>query len=103
MDSYLGGEKFAGEEAVWIKDTPIWAMNYYGQVLAPGFEGDFLKDALLNVSAEMPYRGPSEYTKGELKYKCLVTGDFEYFKGDEVIYKTDNKVYECRFHGGIIK
>lgn len=103
IDSYLGGEKFAGEEAVWIKDNPVWAMNYYGRVLAAGFEGDFLKEALLNVPAEMPYRGPAEYTKNDLKYKCSVTGNFEYFKGYEAIYNEDHKVYECRFHGGIIK
>ncbi|PUU90465.1 MAG: XRE family transcriptional regulator [Halanaerobium sp.] len=103
IDSYLGGEHFAGEEAVWIKETPVWAMNYYGRVLAAGFEGDFLKEALLNVTAEMPYRGPAEYVKDDLKYKCSLKGDFEYFKGYEAIYKKDNKVYECRFHGGIIK
>ena len=33
IDSYLGGENFAGEEAVWIKETPVWAMNYYGCLL----------------------------------------------------------------------
>lgn len=23
-DTYLGGEKFAGEEALWIADKPFW-------------------------------------------------------------------------------
>ena len=27
-DTYLGGEKFAGEEALWIADNPYWSMNY---------------------------------------------------------------------------
>ena len=31
-DTYLGGEKFAGEEALWISDVPVWSMNYIGRV-----------------------------------------------------------------------
>ena len=27
-DTYLGGEKFAGEGALWISDVPYWSMNY---------------------------------------------------------------------------
>jgi len=30
IDTYLGGEKFAGEEALWYDDLPIWSMNYIG-------------------------------------------------------------------------
>ncbi|MBR6442317.1 MAG: hypothetical protein IKS46_01410, partial [Clostridia bacterium] len=26
-DTYLGGEKFAGEEALWISEVPCWSMN----------------------------------------------------------------------------
>ena len=26
-DTYLGGDKFAGEEALWISDVPVWSMN----------------------------------------------------------------------------
>lgn len=31
-DTYLGTGKFAGEEALWIKDVPYWSMNYIGRV-----------------------------------------------------------------------
>lgn len=30
-DTYLGGEKFAGEEALWISGNPYWSMNYVGR------------------------------------------------------------------------
>ncbi len=30
LDTYLGGGKFAGEEALWISGTPLWSMNYAG-------------------------------------------------------------------------
>ena len=48
-DTYLGGEKFAGEEALWISETPYWSMNYVGRVTGENFSGDFLKEALLHV------------------------------------------------------
>lgn len=42
IDTYLGGERFAGEEALWRADEPLWAMNYVGRVLGEGFSRDFL-------------------------------------------------------------
>ena len=103
IDTYLGGEKFAGEEALWIEDKPLWAMNYVGRVLGEGFDGDFLKEALLNVPRDLPYRGPENYRSGDYTYTCRVEGDFEWFTGYEEILKNNVKVYECRFHGGAIK
>ena len=38
-DTYLGGEKFAGEEALWIQDVPYWSMNYAGRVTGEPFSG----------------------------------------------------------------
>ena len=29
-DTYLGGEKFAGEETLWTAEKPYWSMNYIG-------------------------------------------------------------------------
>ncbi|MEJ6952416.1 DUF5680 domain-containing protein [Halanaerobiaceae bacterium ANBcell28] len=98
----LGGEKFAGEEALWQDDLPFWSMNYIGRILAEGFSGDFLKECLLLVPKEYPYRGPLVYQKGDYKYHCVVNGDFDWFKGYEEIFCNDIKVYECVFHGGYI-
>lgn len=103
LDSYFGGEKFTGEETVWEDDNPIWAMNYSGRVLDEHFSGDFLKESLLLVSYEKPFRGPDLYHKGDFTYHCSVVGGFEWFQGNEEIYYTDCKVYECYFHGGMIK
>lgn len=103
IDTYLGMEKFAGEEALWESGTPFWVMNYCGRVLKKGFEGDFLKEALSCVPADMPYRGPAEYKKDDLVYRCTVSGNFEWFTGNEEIYNDRVKVYECVFHGGSIK
>lgn len=102
-DSYLGSEQFAGEEALWCKDVPFWAMNYLGRVLGSPFSGSFLKEALSHVPPEAPYRGPSLYQNGDYVYHCRVDGDFRWFNGTEEIFFQTKKIYECRFHGGWIK
>lgn len=103
IDTYLGGEKFAGEEALWLDELPIWAMNYVGRVLAEGFSGNFLKECLLLVPKEYPYRGPLVHRNGEFTYHCVVQGEFEWFNGYEEIFQGSTKVYECFFHGGSVK
>jgi hypothetical protein len=103
IDTYLGSAKFAGEEALWRDDTPFWAMNYVGRVLADDFSGDFLKEALLHVPVEAPFRGPAKFINGDYSYVCNVEGDFHWFNGVEEIFYKGNKTYECLFHGGDIK
>lgn len=102
-DTYVGGEQFAGEEAIWYQGKAQYAMNYMGRVLGQQFSGDFLKEALRKADRKMPYRGPEYYQAGEYTYKCSVAGDFAWFQGCEEIYCGEKKVYECYFHGGITK
>lgn len=102
MDTYLGGEKFIGEECVWIKNTPVWGMNYCGQTLSENFNPDFLKESLSLVTSSMPFRGPELYRKGDFAYHCQVQGNFEFFTGEEQIYCRQEKVYICNFHGGAL-
>jgi hypothetical protein len=103
IDTYLGGEIFCGEEAVWEKGIPIWSMNYSGRVVGEGFSGDFLKEALYLASEEYPYRGPLVYHNGDNSYHCIINGDVEWFQGQEEIFLGNRKVYECFFHGSCIK
>ncbi|MBO7514997.1 MAG: hypothetical protein J6T47_05205 [Lachnospiraceae bacterium] len=103
LDTYLGGVKFAGEEALWASDVPFWSMNYVGRVIGEPFSGDFLKEALLHVPEEKPFRGPEHYANGDYTYDCEVTGDFEWFQGRETICYKGNLIYECYFHGGSIE
>lgn len=102
-DTYLGGECFAGEEAVWLHEQPVWGMNYVGRVIGENFSSDFLKEALMEVPEEKPFRGPEIYTKGDYHYHCKVDGGFVWFQGYEEIFYRDEKIYECHFHGGIIR
>jgi hypothetical protein len=106
LDSYLGGERFVGEEAVWLNGQPLWGMNYYGYLLAPeapeGF-GEFLKRALLAVPVEAPYRGPAFYKEGLFEYRCEWDGAVERFEGRETIWLAQQPIYELLFHGGTIQ
>ncbi len=103
LDTYLGGERFAGEEALWENGKPIWSMNYAGQVTGQPFSGDFLKEALLHVPKTMPYRGPERYENGDYLFTCTVQGDFDWFQGYETISFRGEKIYDCYFHGTSIR
>lgn len=103
IDTYLGGERFSGEEAVWRGGAALWAMNYSGRVTNEKFSGEFLKEALKNVPEELPLRGPLVHRNGDYSYHCSVSGDFEWFLGYEEIFCGSEKVYECCFHGGVVK
>ncbi|CRZ33848.1 transcriptional regulator with XRE-family HTH domain [Herbinix hemicellulosilytica] len=102
-DTYVGGEQFAGEEAIWQDGKAVYAMNYMGRVLGEPFSGDFLKEALRKADKNMPYRGPEYYQSGEYLYKSKVMGDFTWFQGYEEIYYNGTIIYECYFHGGLIR
>lgn len=64
-DTYVGGEQFAGEDAIWYKGKVQYAMNYVGRVIGRQFSGDFLKEALRSADRKMPFRGPEYYQSGE--------------------------------------
>lgn len=103
LDSYFGGEHFSGSETVWYLERPIWGMNYMGRITGEYFNSDFLKEALLNVPSESPYRGPKIFVKGDYHYHCKTEGAFVWFQGYEEIFYLNEKIYECYFHGGMIR
>lgn len=101
-DTWLGGEKFTGEEAIWKNNIPIYSMNYFGRTLDERFSGDFLKEALCLATIELPYRGPEFYESGEYTYKTKAIGTIDWFQGYEEILCQNIKVYECFYHGGAL-
>lgn len=100
IDSWLGGQGFAGQEAVWRDGKAVYAMNYCGRSLSPDFSGDFLKAALRAAPDSRPFRGPARYEDGENVYECTLEGNLGWFQGYEEIRFRGQKVYECFFHGG---
>ncbi len=106
LDSYLGSINFIGEEAVWHRDTPVWGMNYYGEMLVENIPDGFtkcLKEALQNLSFEASYRGPERYQLNGYRYECSWEGDIDSFFGEEFIYLDEKMIYRLRFHGGYLK
>lgn len=103
LDSFVGSEFFGGEECVYKNNVPLYVMNYYGKVVDEAFNGDFLKEALMLVSRDYPFRGPALHNNGAYTYHCSYEGDYAYFNGKEEIYYNNIKVYECLFHGGVVK
>jgi transcriptional regulator with XRE-family HTH domain len=103
FDTYLGGQCFSGEEAIWLHKSPIWSMNYSGRIIGEEFSGDFLIEVLSQVREDKPYRGPDIFQKGDYSYHCKVEGEFVWYQGYEEIFYQDKKIYECYFHGGVVK
>jgi len=102
LDTWLGGQSFAGEEAVWFDGKAVYAMNYCGRVLGEDFSGDFLKAALRAAPEAAPFRGPARYEDGDNCYECTLNGGLDWFQGYEEIRFQGIKVYECFFHGGLL-
>lgn len=102
-DSFFGASCFSGQELVYRDAQACWSMNYYGTVLHEAFHGDFLKEALMLVDTQRPYRGPAMYRKGEYTYISEVEGDICLFQGHESIFYQTQKIYEGCFHGGVIQ
>lgn len=102
-DSYLGDKQFVGEEIIWRKDQAVYAMNYTGRIIKEPFDKNFLREALHASTIKMPYRGPEFYQSGEHIYHCKIIGQFSWFQGREAIFRNQEKIYECFFHGGILR
>ena len=69
----------------------------------PGGFGTFTLCAVEYTKYATFYRGPEYYQSGEYTYKCSVAGEISWFQGYEEIYWNTQKVYECYFHGGLLK
>ncbi|MFH0879414.1 MAG: DUF5680 domain-containing protein [Lentisphaerota bacterium] len=107
-DSYFGGEDFIGEEVVYFKEKPVWAMNYYGRILAPdkitaGETGQIIKKSLSRLYQQDRFLGGFEHLDGKDKYIDTNQGDLASFTGKEWIERDGVCVYELYYHGGRIK
>ena len=56
-----------------------------------------------SMTEEKPYRGPQQYISGDYAYFCDTEGDFDWFQGKETIDYRGKQIYECFFHGGLIR
>lgn len=102
-DNWFGGEPFGGREVVFYQGKPYWMMVYYGADSGKA-EGliPFLQEALKNSPEELPVRGPRELKQDEFKYVNEWNGDLERFRGEEIIFFREQKVYKAEYLGGLV-
>ncbi|MFA6073749.1 MAG: DUF5680 domain-containing protein [Candidatus Woesearchaeota archaeon] len=84
-------------------------MAYQGQTINNLSEAfvektfDFLKKALRNIDATMPFRGPSQFTDGDFEYIFVLKGDYVYFRGREAVNYKGKEVFFQDVIGSLIK
>jgi hypothetical protein len=106
VDSYFGELDFSGQEVVYLDGVPTWSMNYYGRMLHDDVPEGFietLREALLLVETDKPYRGCERYQRGHYVYVCRSEGTILAFHGQETISHDGVEVYRLHFHGGRIR
>ncbi|EMY4797232.1 DUF5680 domain-containing protein [Bacillus pacificus] len=109
-DIYFGSAFFIGQETVEFENRPIWSMVYSGGVTNPNSDWDimgpiynFLRQALRSVDTNSIYRGPNYYKSGTYIFKNEYEGTLDCFQGKKIILIGDEKVYELKYSGGIVR
>ena len=107
-DSYFGTGDFIGEEVVWYKGEPIWAMNYYGYILVPEElsaeeSGKVIKESLTALYSEGRFLSGFKHQTSLGIYIDTNVGDVSNFHGLEWTERGGERLYELRYHGGLIR
>lgn len=91
-DSYTGDFRAPGMTTVYYRDVPVWTISYGGTGTVEGFYDrtkptfTFLRRALQQVTPELPFRGPQEYTEDSKRYTFrILRGDITDCEWDEEI------------------
>ncbi|QOZ08815.1 DUF5680 domain-containing protein [Bradyrhizobium sp. CCBAU 51765] len=110
-DIYFGMVFFVGQETVSRDERVIWSMSYSGGVRGEIRDRDtflaiykFLRQALLDVPVEEPYRGPRRFEQAGMVYRNEVEGALDRFHGIETIARHDGTpLFELRYGGGLLR
>lgn len=104
-DNFFGGEPYGGRIVVTYEGKPCWMMVYYGwveeSVEANSVYG-VLRNALKQMPAEHPFRGPKELKDGEYTYSNYWKGEIERYSGEEQIMQGDKLIYKANYMGGLV-
>lgn len=105
-DNYFGGKPFGGQEVVFLKNQPVYMMVYYGSVNKSIKDYKkvykFLRDALILISKDKPFRGPQKYKQGDYIYINKSKGKIDNFSGTEIITIKGRKIYGAKYAGGLV-
>jgi len=105
----FGQLSFVGQETVYFRQHPVWAMSYAGGALPTLSHPEeihrlyaFLQQALQLVSYERPFRGPQRYHAEPYRYLDSTQGDITRFRGEEIIVRANERLYDARYAGGLL-
>lgn len=104
-DNFFGGEPYGGRVVVFHENKSVWMMIYYGWV-AEGVTTDpvyaVLRNALMRMPADSPFRGPKEFKDGDFTYSNSWNGDVERYSGEEQIAQGEKLIYKANYMGGLV-
>ena len=104
-DNFFGGEPYGGRVIIFHDNKPYWMMIYYGWV-AEGIKTDpvyaILRNALMQMPKDAPFRGPREYEKNNYIYSNAWIGDVERYSGEEQITEDGELIYKTNYMGGLV-
>lgn len=108
-DTYSGNTIERGSEDVYHDMVLVWSMQYRGGTYANRWKDQetvfsFLKEALLQIPEEAPFRGPKEFSldqvesegkivEGKFVYNNQWEGAIGHFRGSELIHWDDEIVF----------
>ncbi|MEH2524951.1 MULTISPECIES: DUF5680 domain-containing protein [unclassified Bradyrhizobium] len=109
-DIYFGMSFFVGQETVQAGQHVIWSMSYAGGVSSEVTDREevraiyaLLRQALLAVRDDRPFRGPSQFDDGSFRYLNASQGELAEFYGEERITRAGMEVYNLRYQGGTVR
>lgn len=108
LDSYFGGSDFLGQEVLWYRGEPVWAMNYYGYIkrldLIDGKRaGATIKAALSQMYREERFLGGFDWMGPYGQYRDRSEGGTGQFRGREAILVEGVEAYALDYFGGLVK
>jgi len=107
VDNYSGYFRAPGITVVRYKEKPAWHMYYGGLGMIPTQYDKvretfvFLREALMQVTTEMPLRGPSEYRNGNRLYTFRMKGNIENCEWVEQMSENNELVFTQTGGAGI--
>ncbi|RAL26452.1 DUF5680 domain-containing protein [Thermoflavimicrobium daqui] len=109
---YFGSLYFSGQDIVFLKNDPIWTMNYYGGITSDITDikeitkiYQVLNEAIFLENQTQSLRGPAQMTKGSYLYSNQFNGSIALFTGAENIkcMCTGIEVFSLTYQGGFLK
>lgn len=97
-----------GQETLWLRGEPVWAMNNYGYIKRPDLidaerVGATIKAALSDMYSDGRFLGGFEWADEFGRYVDISRGDAGYFHGRESIIVGDATAYALDYFGGKVK